>query len=345
VEVTAVGADAEDTRELAKEGAAIAAKLGGVVQTVLNFKEPAALISFRPDREILAKSGLSIQELGSSLHWFLYGPVTGKWLRGNWETDIRVMGKGLAGDGRARIGNLALPSPSGPLRLESFGSLEELPGPGAIYRRDGRRVSYFTVHISAVSAGEAAELLKKNLGGEREAGSGFLLSRDFELLDSRYFLVFLVFMGSFTGVFLVLLGMTEKWQSALRISSIIPVSCALPLLVKVLCRAPLEMGDAAALVVIAGLSVNNGVFIEESRFSAVRLKIRDKVIPILATSLTGITGAIPLALLGEGFSAALSRSILWGISGSLIASLFLFPALYPEPKPHTKVLSPVQSKD
>jgi HAE1 family hydrophobic/amphiphilic exporter-1 len=336
VEVTALSADADRTRELAREGAAIAGQLGGVVQTVLNFKEAAPLIALRPDREFLARAGLSIQELGSSLHWFLYGPVTGKWLRGSWETDIRVMGKGLAKGGRGRIANLILPSPSGPLRLASAGSLNEEPGSGAIYRRDGRRVSYFTVHIAAGSAGEAARLLRNSLNGEREAGSGFLLSREFELLDSRYTTVFLVFMGSFAGIFLVLLGMTEKWTSALRISSIIPVSCALPLLVKALCRAPLEMGDAVALVVIAGLSVNNGVFIEESRFSAVRFKIRDKVIPILATSLTGITGAIPLALLGgEGFSAALSRSILWGIAGSLLASLFLFPALYPERRSDT----------
>jgi HAE1 family hydrophobic/amphiphilic exporter-1 len=334
VEVTALSADAEATRELAKEGAAIAGRLPGVAQTVLNFKEPAALIALRPDRDSLARSGLSIQELGSSLHWFLYGPVIGKWLRGNWETDIRVMGKDLAKGGRSRIVNLALPSPSGPLRLENSGLIEELPGSGAIYRRDGRRVSYFTVHISAGSAGEVAELLKKNLNAGQESGSGFLLSREFELLDSRYFLVFLVFMGSFAGVFLVLLGMTENWKSALRISSIIPVSCALPLLVKALCRAPLEMGDAVALVVITGLAVNNAVFIEESRFQAIRFKIRDKVIPILATSLTGITGAIPLALLGgEDFSASLSRSVLWGIAGSLFASLFLFPALYPKPGP------------
>ncbi|MDR1025074.1 MAG: efflux RND transporter permease subunit, partial [Treponema sp.] len=333
VEITALSADADKTREMAKEGAALTMSLGGVVQTVLNFKEPAALIALRPDRDILAKSGLTIRDLGSSLHWLLYGPVIGKWLRGNRETDIRIMGKNLAQGSRDQLKNLTLPSSGGPVRLESSGALDELPGDGAIYRRDGRRVSYFTVHIAAGSAGEAAELLRKSLEGEREAGSGFLLSRELELLDSRYGLVFLVFMGSFLGIFLILLGITEKWKSALRISSIIPVSCALPLLVKFFCRAPLEMGDAVALVVIAGLSVNNGVFIEESRFSRVRLKIRDKVLPILATSLTGITGAIPLALLGgEGFSASLSRSILWGIAGSLLASLFLFPALYPVQK-------------
>jgi multidrug efflux pump subunit AcrB len=346
VEITALSADADRTREMAKEGAALTMNLGGVVQTVLNFKEPAALIALRPDRDILAKSGLTIRDLGSSLHWLLYGPVIGKWLRGNRETDIRIMGKNLAQGARDQLKNLTLPSSGGPVRLESFGSLDELPGDGAIYRRDGRRVSYFTVHISAGSAGEAAALLRKSLAGEREAGAGFLLSRELELLDSRYNLVFLVFMGSFLGIFLILLGITENWKRALRISSIIPVSCALPLLVKFFCRSPLEMGDAVALVVIAGLSVNNGVFIEESRFSRVRLKIRDKVLPILATSLTGITGAIPLALLGgEGFSASLSRSILWGIAGSLLASLFLFPALYPAPNfLPTDISSPSRSR-
>jgi multidrug efflux pump subunit AcrB len=141
-------------------------------------------------------------------------------------------------------------------------------------------------------------------------------------------------MGSFAGVFLVLLGMTEKWAGALRISSIIPVSCALPLLLKFIFRSPLEMGDAVALVAIAGLSVNNGVFLEESRFAGVRYKLREKIQSILASSLTGIAGAVPLALLGgDGFSAALSRSILWGVAGSLLASLFLFPALYPRRGP------------
>jgi HAE1 family hydrophobic/amphiphilic exporter-1 len=334
IEVTAVSAGGEQSRELAKEGARITGKLKGTVQTVLNFKEPASLIALRPDREILAKSGLSVRELGSSLRWLLFGPVIGKWIQDGREIDIRVMGRDLAQGSRLDLENLALPSPSGPLRLKTLGSLEEQPGDGAIYRRDGRRVSYFTVHISAKSAADAAELLRENLNRDRERGSGFLLSRELESLNSRYFLIFLVFMGSFAGIFLVLLGIMERWQSAVRISSIIPVSCALPLLVKLLCRSPLEMGDAVALVVVAGLSVNNGVFIEESQFAAVQLKIRDKILSILATSLTGITGAIPLALLGgEGFSAALSRGILWGIAGSLLASLFLFPALYPKPVP------------
>jgi HAE1 family hydrophobic/amphiphilic exporter-1 len=329
VEIAALDADGR-SRELAREGAEIAGNLEGVVQTVLNFKDPAPVIGFTPDRELLAKAGFRIRDLGSSLRWLLFGPVIGKWPEKDGELDIRIMGRDLAAGSRKDLANLSLPSSSGPVRLETLGALEELPGEGTIYRQDGRRVSYFTVHLRAGSASEAAGLLRKNLNRHRERGSGFLLPRELESLDNRYFLIFLVFMGSFAGIFLVLLGMTEKWTSALRISSIIPVSCALPLLVKFFSRGPLEMGDAAALVAIAGLSVNNGVFLEESPLGSARFKIRDKIQSILATSLTGIAGAVPLALLGgETFSAALSRSILWGAAGSLAASLFLFPALYP----------------
>jgi multidrug efflux pump subunit AcrB len=331
IEVTALSAGG-GSRELAREGAGIAGKLEGAVQTVLNFKDPAPVIALIPDREVLAKSGLTVRDMGSSLRWLLFGPVIGKWLREDREIDIRVIGRGLSS--REGLANLALPSSAGPIRLGTLGSLEERAGEGTIYRRDGRRVSYFTVHLAAGSASAAAELLRASLNRNRERGSGFLLSRDLEALEGRYFLIFLVFMGSFAGVFLVLLGTTESWRGALRISSIIPPSCALPLLVKFLCRSPLEMGDAVALVAIAGLSVNNGVFLEESRFGPARFRIRDKIQSILATSLTGIAGAVPLALLGgEGFSAALSRSILWGIAGSLSASLFLFPVLYPPPGP------------
>jgi multidrug efflux pump subunit AcrB len=348
VEIAALSAD-DRSRELAREGAEIAGKLEGAVQTVLNFKEPAPVIAFVPDRELLVKPGLRIRDLASSLRWLLFGPVIGKWPEEQGETDIRIMGRGLAEGSRRDLADLAVPSASGPIRLGTLGTLEEIPGEGTIYRRDGRRVSYFTVHLTAGSASGAAELLRKNLNRDRERGSGFLLPRELETLDSRYFLIFLVFMGSFAGIFLVLLGMTEKWISALRISSIIPASCALPLLVKFLSRSPLEMGDAVALVVAAGLSVNNGVFLEESRCISARFKVRDKIQSILATSLTGIAGAVPLAFLGgAGFSAALSRSILWGTAGSLLAALFLFPALYPPPRngrkeSHTARL--VDSKD
>jgi multidrug efflux pump subunit AcrB len=220
------------------------------------------------------------------------------------------------------------------LRLETLGSLEETPGTGKIYRRDGRRAAYFTVHLkasSSSSAVRAARAILAESAGTRPAGKGYgyLFSRDLELLETQYRILFFAFLGSGAGIFLVLLCLTENCGSALRIASIIPVSCAVPLLVKFLCGKPLEMGDMAALMVISGLSVNNAIYIEGARRGAIHFRVREKIQSILTTSLTGIAGAVPLALAGgEGFPAALARGILWGTAGALAATLLLFPALY-----------------
>jgi multidrug efflux pump subunit AcrB len=342
IEVAAVGDEAEFCREMAKRGAGIMQAVPGYVQGVLNFKEAEPVLEFLPDRDSLARSGLTVQDMARNLRWTVFGPVIDKWVQGGKETDIRLVGDGARNSSLSRLAGLPVSSPAGALRLETLGTLRERPGTGKIYRRDGRRAAYFTVHLRAPSSSQAARLVRTALaepegtdpgqgaGGKEPArkGYGFLLSRDLELLEAQYRILFSAFLGSGAGIFLVLLCLTEKWKNALRIASIIPVSCAVPLLVKFLSQRPLEMGDMAALVLISGLSVNNAIYIEGARFRAIHFRVREKIQSILTTSLTGIAGAVPLALMGgEGFPVSLARGILWGTAGSLAAALLLFPAL------------------
>jgi multidrug efflux pump subunit AcrB len=342
IEVAAIGDDAGVCREMAKRGAGAMLSIPGYVQAVLNFKEAEGVVELVPHRDSLARSGLTIRDMARDLRWTVFGPVIDKRVQGGRETDIRLVGNGTRNSSLARIANLPVSSPAGALRLETLGNLRERPGTGKIYRRDGRRAAYFTVHLRAPSSSHAARAVRKALaessgtgpgegdGKEPERkGYGYLLSRDLELLEAQYRTLFFAFLGSGGGIFLVLLCLTEKWKSALRIASVIPVSCAVPLLVRFLSGKPLEMGDMAALVVISGLSVNNAIYIEGARLRAVHFRVREKIQSILTTSLTGIAGAAPLALMGgEGFPAALARGILWGTLGSLAAALLLFPALY-----------------
>jgi multidrug efflux pump subunit AcrB len=344
IEVAAVGDDAGICREMAKRGTGSMPAIPGYVQAVLNFKEAEGVVELVPHRDSLARSGLTVRDMARDLRWTVFGPVIDKRVQGGRETDIRLIGAEMRNGSLSRIANLPVSSPAGALRLETLGTLRERPGTGKIYRRDGRRAAYFTVHLRASSSSHAARAVRRALEESTESGSGerrdgkeesarkgygYLLSRDLELLEAQYRTLFFAFLGSGGGIFLVLLCLTEKWKSAVRIASIIPVSCAVPLLVRFLSGKPLEMGDMAALVVISGLSVNNAIYIEGARSKAVHFQVREKIQSILTTSLTGIAGAAPLALMGgEGFPAALARGILWGTAGSLAAALLLFPALH-----------------
>ena len=92
---------------------------------------------------------------------------------------------------------------------------------------------------------------------------------------------------------------------------------------------PLEMGDITGMVIISDISVNNAIYIAESSKSNIPFRIREKIQSILVTSLTSIAASIPLVLTGSaGFSSALAFSILLGTMGSMVAALFLFPAVF-----------------
>ncbi|GHV62277.1 multidrug RND transporter [Spirochaetia bacterium] len=329
IEIAAIGDESEKCREAANTGAAAVNSLSGAVQTVLNFKKNEDAIFFIPDRDLIAKRGLSIRDIASTLRWIVFGPVVDKWVQAGTETDIRLVGRDVKNSTLERVANLAIPSPAGSVRLDTLGAMAEAPGSGKIYRRDGRRAAWFTAHIQAPSTGAGIAAVKGALAAvQAEKGYGFLLSRDLELLEKQYRILLLAFIGSIIGIFLTLTMLTEKWKRSLLITSIIPVSCALPLLVKFIRGSPLEMGDMVALLVISGISVNNAIYITESGASRVYFKVREKVRSILVTSLTNIAGAVPLALMSSGgFSSALAEGIIWGTLGSLIAALFLFPGL------------------
>jgi len=329
IEIAVIGDDSERCRYFARLGASAIGNSPDTIQTVLNFKNPERIIQFIPDRDFLARSNISVQTVASSLRWTLFGPVVDKWIHENTEIDVRVAGRGFRNTNLAHISNLHIPSPAGGIRLETLGSLIQTEGTGTINRRDGRRAAYFTAHISSGSSRQAVAYVKNILNDvELDKGYGFLLPRALEQLNREYNTLFLAFIGSIIGILLLLTAITENFKHSLLITSIIPVSCALPLLIKAITRTPLEMGDITGLVIISGLSINNAIFILGSKKSLITFRVREKIQSILVTSLTNMAASVPLIIMARNnFSTALATSIFWGTIGSLIITLFLFPGV------------------
>jgi len=343
IEIAVIGDESEKCRDFARIGASAIGNSPNTIQTILNFKEPEQIIQFIPDRDVMAKSNISVQSVASTLRWTVFGPVVDKWIQEKTETDVRVAGRGYKNTNFAHISNLYIPSPSGGIRLDTLGDLKQTNGTGKIYRRDGRRAAYFTAHLKSGSSKQAVSQVKNILTNiPMDKGYGFLLPRELELLNREYYILFLAFIGSIIGILLLLTALTEKFIHSLLITSIIPVSCTLPLLIKFITHTPLEMGDITGLVLISGLSVNNAIYISESHKSFIVFRVREKIQSILVTSLTNLASSVPLMIMAKNnFSAALASSIFWGTIGSFLVTLFLFPALWSMPSN----IKPTSEKD
>jgi multidrug efflux pump subunit AcrB len=330
IEIAVTGDESSVCGEIAKMGASVLQMTPGVVQTVLNFKDPEHTVSFIPDRDAITKSGVSVQSIASHLRYLMFGPVVDKWIQNGEETDIRLIGRELKNTSLSRLTNLYIPSESDSVRINTLGSFQTIDGTGKIYRRDGRRAAYFTAHVNVSGTNKAAAAVKTALNSlQIEKGYAFSLPREIEILEAQYRLLLLAFIGSIAAILLILTALTENVVKSVFICSIIPVSCVLPLLVKYITGRPLEMGDITGMVIISGISVNNAVYIAESAKSNIVFRIREKIQSILVTSLTSITASIPLVITGSGgFSTALAFSILLGAMGSLLAALLFLPAVF-----------------
>ncbi|MBO4403748.1 MAG: efflux RND transporter permease subunit, partial [Treponema sp.] len=83
-----------------------------------------------------------------------------------------------------------------------------------------------------------------------------------------------------------------------------------------------ELGDIVGMIVLSGITVNNAIYITESKKQNYSFKLREKIKSILVTSLTTVAGAVPLYLLSaDSFSKSLSFFMIWGIISSVIIVL------------------------
>ena len=330
IQISIIGDDIKICREYAKQIVNRSSKNPFVVQSVLNFKNPEIEIIINPNKDYLAQNKTSTQSFASNLRWFLFGPVVDKWLEGNKESDIRIIGENSRNITYFDLENLPVDLLNTSTRINNIGRIKKEQGIGKIYRLDGRRVAYCTLVIKANSTQNSIKVINSILENIKfDKGYGVLLPKELKFMNKNYNILLFSFFISVIGVILLLTGLTESLKKTLLIISIIPVSISLPLIIKFIFKLPLEMGDVVGMILVSGISVNNTIYIIESKKSNIYFKIREKIKSITVTSLSTILGAIPLLLSNtDKFAKDLSFFMVLGILASFVASVFMFSSVY-----------------
>lgn len=328
IEIAVTGDEEELCKSYAHEAVRFLSTNPIYENIVLNFKENEGLFEFLPSQEILAKNNLSVQTTASVLRWIMFGPVADKWLEDGHELDIRVRGKDFQTPTLSQVQNLYVPIGKTGIRLNTLGRINRTTANGNIYRKDSRHCAYFTIEASYASTDKIVSNLKEELKQiPLKKGYAFSFSREIEMLSEQYRLLFFSLFISILSVLILLTALTENLKKSVLLISIIPVSFFIPLIIKLCTGVSLELGDITGMVLLSGLSVNNTIYILESKCLLIHNKIRNKVSSILVTSLTSIASAIPLLIIcKEGFSKNLSFFMVFGILSSLIACFILFPS-------------------
>jgi multidrug efflux pump subunit AcrB len=142
-------------------------------------------------------------------------------------------------------------------------------------------------------------------------------------------------------VYLILMAQFSSFVDPFIILLAIPSGITGVILILLLTHSTLNVMSLMGLIMMTGIVVSNSILIVDVTRSyrakgmpireAVALACRVRLRPILMTSLATILGLIPMALALEAGSeqyAPLARSIIGGLTVSVVVTVFLVPAVY-----------------
>ena len=341
MEITITGTDNGTLRRIAKDTLKELLNEPWVSEAVLHFKDAPPSYVLRVDQSRFPLTGLSSREIADRFRWHIQGPVADKWLENGNEMDIRIMGKKQQVRDLETLAALPFTSTKTPgisIRADQLGRFSTDSEASRIYRSNQQRSVYFSIQSPEVNleklSGRIWTVLER-----QQVPEGYAFKLDQNLYRHREKMrgLWILFVFALFLVYAILAGELESFHRPLSIILFIPVSLAFPIIALKAIGQVLSTSSIVGFIALSGMVVNNAILIlEECRnirakaaHERVLKAISTRLKTLLLTSGTTILGTVPLLLSSRGdfsFFNALAFIMLFGILGSLYASLVFLPA-------------------
>ena len=343
LEVEIAGFELEAMRWYAERVAA-AMRAAGAFRDVQSSQapgQPEILIDF--DQARAASLGLEVPDLAERVVQAVQGRVATRYRLADREIDILVRGDATSRssleDLRALLVN---PESARPVPLAAVAEIHLGVGPTEIRRIDQQRVIVVSAELGGGDLGAGVARLEALLRDlPAPAGvTAHLTGQSEEMARSFASLQFALGLA----VLLVYLVMAAQFESLLHpfvILLSIPLAGIGAVFGWVLTGTVVNVVALIGLIVLAGIVVNNAIVLidrinqrragGQARQPAILAAARERLRPILMTTLTTVLGLLPMALAGgEGaeLRTPLAVTVIGGLLVSTLLTLFVIPVVY-----------------
>ncbi len=298
----------------------------------------------RIDREKAADLGVSISDVAQSLRLLVGGDQVSTYNEGGEQYEVHVRAAENFRRGAGGINQLNVPSTRvGSIGLDSIVKLEEASGPTQIERVARQRQVTISANVkpgvptSAVTQRLTQELKAMNLPSDyvfAAAGSVKELNR-----TARGF--GLAFLLSFIFMYIVLAAQFESFLHPITVLLALPLSLPFAFISLIAAHQSMNMFTLLGLLVLFGMVKKNSILqIDHTnglikkgleRHEALIQASRDRLRPILMTTIAFVAGMAPLAISkgpGAGINRSTSVVIIGGQSMCLLLTLLVTPVAY-----------------
>jgi HAE1 family hydrophobic/amphiphilic exporter-1 len=320
-------------------------RLPEVENAAVNLDEGAPQLNVSVDRERASALGVSIAAVAQEIKTAMDGTDAASMTRGDRLTDIEVM---LREEDRQGIANLdavfVINRDGVRVPLSNVAVINEGRAPSSIRREDRERVVRITGDLGPGIAvtdfqKKLIETVNADLIGREGVTVRFLgEAADVESYLSRFGMIIIA------AVFLVFGVMASQFESfvdPLIIFFSIPLLFIGVIWIYRIGDQPMSVFSAVGIIALVGVVVNNGIVLVDYTNTLRKrgLEVREAVIeagrnrlrPILMTSLTTILGMVPIAFFpgpGADTIQPIGKTFVGGLTVSSLMTIFITPVMY-----------------
>lgn len=238
--------------------------------------------------------------------------------------------------------DLKIPTPAGEKKLSTFISLSSEENPNQITHRDGERYVSISADIEGKDLGAINREVQKLMENyDVPAGYSISPAGDLEAQQELVQEMILILAISIFLVYFVMAVQFNHFGHPLIVMSVIPMTIVGVILGLFLTQRELSVMSGMGIIMLIGIVLNNAILlidrtnqlrkegytVQEALVEAGKNRIR----PILMTTLTTVGGMLPLALASGGagnYQAPMATAIIAGLSFATLITLLLIPAVY-----------------
>ncbi|MFG2141284.1 efflux RND transporter permease subunit [Streptomyces sp. NPDC048650] len=243
----------------------------------------------------------------------------------------------------AQLKNLAVPTPSGTVKLGTIATVKTVPGPVRMTRIDGARSATISAKPTGDNTGAVSTKLQSRIDGLKlPDGATAEIGGVSQDQTDAFASLGLAMLAAIAIVFMLLVGTFRSLVQPLILLVSIPFAATGAIGLLVATGTPLGVPAMIGMLMLIGIVVTNAIVLidlinqyRSQGYSVVEAVIeggRHRLRPILMTALATIMALLPMALSLTGNSGFISQPLAVVVIGGLISStlltLLLVPTLY-----------------
>src|SRR5687767_5877598 len=301
-------------------------------------------LAVRIDRDKATDLGVRVQDLAATLNVLVGGQQATSYYEGGEEYEVHVRADESARRDVAGISQIEVPSSSGTnVKLADLVTLREGSGPSTINRMNRRRMVMVLANMQPGHSSQAVMTILEKKAEELKMPKTFSYgftgrAQEQQKAGVNFMLAFVL---SIVFMYLILAAQFESWVHPITILLSLPMTVPFALLALVLLNESVNIFSSLGIVVLFGIVKKNSILQVDhtnqlrerglARPEAIREANRDRLRPILMTTIAFVAGMVPLVVssgAGAATNRAIGATIIGGQTLVLLLTLLATPVLY-----------------